>query len=94
MERTLLFNCRMVCPEQKVVLEDALVSFNHMNPVNPPDLIGYASERISQNAPDCSHPTEEDAALDMEGTTILPGLIDLDAALFGSAHFLDEAAFL
>lgn len=81
MERTLLYHCRMACPARGLIEPDALLSFHHISEEYPPDPIGYAGPRTASGAPDYAHPVEGDAALDMEGMTILPGFIDLDASL-------------
>ena len=81
MERTLLYHCRVLEPEAGQALEDGLVVFNHCNPVEPPDPIGYAGPCLADGAPSVTEPGPEDAPVDLEGGTLLPGFIDLDCVL-------------
>lgn len=94
MERTILTNCRLICPARDLIIPDALVSFHHVSEDRPPDLIGYAGARTAPGAPDDTYPLPDDTVLDMEGTTILPGLIDLDAALLVPGIRQPESAAL
>ena len=81
MERTLLYHCQLLEPEAGVALADGLVVFNHCNPVEPPDPIGYAGACQGEGAPSVQTPEAEDAPVDLEGGTLLPGFIDLDCVL-------------
>lgn len=81
MERTLLHHCTLLRPEALSVQADGLVVFDHASPVDPPDCIGYAGPRCGPGAPSLTQPEAEDAVLDLEGTTLLPGFVDLCCAL-------------
>lgn len=78
MERTILHNLKLIHPDENRVEENAVVLFNHANPVFPPDLIGYSGQPDGEGAPSLTDPLPEDAVLDNEGLYMTAGYFDLD----------------
>jgi adenine deaminase len=79
--KSYIVNCRIVDTLSLSVIEDAIIVLDHAIAEQAPDYIEWCGNKDDIIAPDINAVADEDKVVDVNGATVIPGLIDINSQI-------------